>query len=146
MILSVFVFVLISRDCFNTVHVESLGVTLLGPVQRGSGDCYELEFHNPLQKGQGATISFEIAVKDPDRTMRPFLSDRFHNAARYGSFRASYLFQPRPTSIRRERSTVSGETLESQDLLPKAVDGGFLYDFSVERIDSHCVYTVSWVW
>jgi hypothetical protein len=125
----------------------TMGGTLRGPISRGSYDSYEIDFSNPLEKGQLTSISFEISVTDPGRTMRPFLSDRFHSAAKYGAFEASYLFDVQPKKVTRERSTVAGETLESTDLLHTEATGNkFRYDFSVAKVDSHCVYTVSWIW
>lgn len=115
------------------VDLKSDG-TLLGPTPRGNADSYEIQFHTPLEKGELTSISFDITVTDPGRTMRPFLSDRFHNAAKYGSFEASYLFDEQPKKITRERSTVAGETLESSDFLHSKGQGdSFLYEFTVAK-------------
>jgi hypothetical protein len=123
------------------------GVTLLGPVERGNGDSYEVQFLNPLQKGQFSTISFDIEVSDPSKTMRCFLADRFHNAAFYGSFDVKYLFNPRPTSILKERQSIFGETLESSNQLhSRSTQAGFEYAYSIAKIDADCIYSVSWVW
>jgi hypothetical protein len=123
------------------------GVTLLGPLQRGSGDSYEIQFANPLERGQVMTISFDIRVDDPSRTMRCFLADRFHNAAGYGSFSAKYVFEPRPSGITKERQNVQGETVESSNQLhTRTTATGCEYAFSVNKVDAECIYSVSWVW
>jgi hypothetical protein len=147
-ITEVFRFVVsVTGDGKTTVALTSPGVSLLGPTQRGSGDSYEIKFANPLEKGQLTTISFDIVVDDPNRTMRCFLADRFHNAARYGAFRATYVFQAKPSAITRERQSVAGETLESNNQLHcRQTASGFEYDIKVAKVDAHCVYSVAWVW
>ena len=140
---------LVSVTGTSTLHValKCYGSTLRGPVARGAGDSYEIHFPNTLLKGETITISFDIEVDDPNQTMRTFLSDRFHNAAGYGEFSAKYTFHQLPVRITKERSTVAGEALETTDLLHrKTNDGLFVYDFSITKVDAHCVYTVSWVW
>lgn len=123
------------------------GVTLLGPVQRGNGDSYEVQFSSPLDKGQVSSISFDIEISDPSKTMRCFLADRFHNAAFYGSFDVKYLFNPRPSTILKERQSISGETLESSNQLhSRSTSDGFEYAYSIAKIDADCIYSVSWVW
>ena len=129
------------------VTLASSGATLAGPTPRTNGDSYEVQFSSPLEKGQVATISVEFEVQDPGKTMRPFLSDRFTNCASYGGFDATYVFSQKPKSIVRERQNVAGETLESNNQLhTKPQADGYAYSYSVARVDTDCIYCVSWVW
>lgn len=129
------------------VALGSNGTTLKGPSSKGALDHYEIYFATPLLSGQTITFEFDIEVNDPNQTMRTFLSERFHNAAGYGEFAAKYLFEELPKAIKRERLSVAGETLETTEMLHRlTTEGRFMYDFSITKVDAHCVYTVSWVW
>lgn len=131
----------------STVILTSIGATLLNPVQKGAADSYEIQFATPLEKGQLTTISFDVMVDDPSKSMRCYAADSFHNAVRYGSFSSKYIFEPRPSSITRDRLNVVGETLESNNQLhSRPLEGGCEYSFSVAKVDPNTVYSVSWVW
>lgn len=131
----------------SIVTPRSHGLTLLGPIARGGADAYELQFADAMSVGETRTIDFDIEVIDENGTMRPFLTDSFHNAASYGDFRAQYFFKVTPASVFSDTLSIGGESLGNmRHLLPKFVSGGALYEVNVSRIDHHCSYTVSWVW
>lgn len=136
----------VSGTASSRITNVSSGTSLLGPVSRGGADSYELQFDAPLKSGQLFTLAFDIEVDNSAGTMRPYLSDTFHNCLHYGAFAVTYCFPISPANLTLEKQNIAGETLERTSPHPKTLHSGVEYKFSVNQVDEKCVYTLTWMW
>lgn len=128
------------------VKLLSSGAKLMGPVPNGNGyESYQIEFDHILKVGEVISVTYQINITDPSKTMKHFIADSFTNAAAYGSFKGIYNFSTAPQQVLKEVvSCITGESSEPIEMLCPA--GPARYELNIPQVKENMSYTVSWVW
>lgn len=120
------------------------GCQLLGPSPRALQNVYNVVFPAPLTKDQTVEFELESTVDDPNKTMRPFVSDSFSTCKTHGAYEVTCQFSTTPKEVKREVfSGFTSTSIEPMKIVP--LNNGTTR-LKVDKVVEGAVYCISWIW